>query len=113
MDRLKRDADKQAFWQLAISEQRRSGLSVRGFCRREGLSEASFYSWRRTLAERASEAKEANEPSFVQVTSAASEPQSPAAAASSLEVVLPGGAVVRVPMGFDAALLRQVVEVLS
>lgn len=97
---------------MAISEQNRSGLSVRGFCRREGLSEASFYFWRRTLAERGAQASDREPASFVEVTPAASEPSAPTAAAA-LEVLLPGGVVVRVPAEFDAALLRQVVEVLS
>jgi hypothetical protein len=39
-----------------------SGLSVRGFCRRESLSEANFYAWRRTLAERDNHHAERDQP---------------------------------------------------
>ena len=52
MTKRGRDTEREAFWRLALSEQRASGLSVRAFCRREGLSQASWYAWRRTLAER-------------------------------------------------------------
>jgi hypothetical protein len=38
-----------------LDEFRASGLSARAFCAREGLAEPSFYSWRRTLAERDSQ----------------------------------------------------------
>lgn len=52
MAKSKRSAEKEAFWRLALDECRGSGLSVRAFCRREGLSEASFYSWRKTVRKR-------------------------------------------------------------
>lgn len=47
-----RSAEKESFWRLALEEFRASGLSVRAFCAREGLAEASFYAWRRTLPTR-------------------------------------------------------------
>jgi hypothetical protein len=50
-----RSAEKESFWRLALDEFRASGLSARAFCAREGLAEPSFYSWRRTLAERDSQ----------------------------------------------------------
>ena len=37
------------FWEAAIRLWDESGLSVREFCGREGLSEHTFYAWRRTL----------------------------------------------------------------
>ena len=37
------------FWEAAIRLWNDSGLPVREFCRREGLAEHSFYSWRREL----------------------------------------------------------------
>jgi transposase-like protein len=37
------------FWETAVRIWSESGLSVREFCRREGLAEHSFYSWRREL----------------------------------------------------------------
>ncbi len=55
MARLKRSANKEEFWRLLVAEQRRCGLSVRAFCRREAVSEPSFYAWRKKLHERDAE----------------------------------------------------------
>ena len=37
------------FWEAAVRLWDESGLSVRDFCSREGLSEHTFYTWRRAL----------------------------------------------------------------
>lgn len=42
--------EKAEFWGFVISEHHKSGLSVREFCRQEGVSEPSFYQWRKKLA---------------------------------------------------------------
>jgi hypothetical protein len=41
----KSDTDQRQFWQMAIESWQSSGLSIRQFCKQEGLSEPSFYSW--------------------------------------------------------------------
>ena len=41
--------DQRQFWQMAIDTWQVSGLSVRQFCKQEGLSESSFYAWRKQL----------------------------------------------------------------
>lgn len=46
------DREKDAKWREVMSAFSASGLSVREFCRRDGISEPSFYSWRRMLANR-------------------------------------------------------------
>ena len=123
MGKFERDADKEAFWRLALSEQQVSGLSVRAFCIREGLTESNFYAWRRQLARRDAEASAIEEsPKFVEVTPPPPPPPEvpPDASsatsgdvASALELVLPRGVVVRVPDRFDAKTLRRVVETLT
>ena len=47
----KSDIEQQQFWQMAVETWRCSGLSVRKFCKQEGLSEPSFYAWRRKLTD--------------------------------------------------------------
>lgn len=47
-----RDLERERAWRAAVDRQRQSGLSVRGFCQRELVSEASFYAWRRELRRR-------------------------------------------------------------
>jgi len=39
--------EKRAFWRMVVQMQEESGLSVREFCEREGLGQASFFGWRR------------------------------------------------------------------
>jgi len=46
-----RDPKKEAFWRQTIRGQRRSGMSIRAWCRRHALREASFYWWRTRLAQ--------------------------------------------------------------
>lgn len=55
MARSKRSASKEELWRLLVQEQRRCGLSVRAFCRREAVSEPSFYAWRKKLHKRDTE----------------------------------------------------------
>jgi hypothetical protein len=64
-------------WRDRLDRQAVSGLSISAFCEREGLSYASFHSWKRRLAERSLSAPPA--PSVfvpVRVTSQAT-PKSP------------------------------------
>ena len=100
-----RDERKARQWHRRIEQWRSSGLSVRAFCARHGLTTASFYNWRRVLERRA-----ADQVVFapVQVVADAFPTQT-----SALEVVLTDGRVVRVTPGFDAATLRQLLAVLE
>ncbi len=56
MAQRNRDVDRERFWRLALAEFAASGLNVRAFCAREGLSEPSFYAWRREIARRDADA---------------------------------------------------------
>ncbi len=47
-----RDLNRERAWRELVDRQRQSGLSVRGFCQRELVSEGSFYAWRRELLRR-------------------------------------------------------------
>ncbi len=49
MARSKRSVEKEAFWRLVLNEHAASWLSIKAFCKRETVSEASFYFWRREL----------------------------------------------------------------
>ncbi len=52
MANKQRDPRREARWRRILAKQAASGLSVREFCRCQKLTEASFYFWRRTIAER-------------------------------------------------------------
>lgn len=49
--------EKRAFWRMVIQLQGESGLPIRKFCQREGVSQASFFAWRRKLRQEAGEAE--------------------------------------------------------
>jgi hypothetical protein len=46
-----------SLWRERVECQRRSGVSVAEYCRREGFSTGSFYAWRRRLGTRRAEAE--------------------------------------------------------
>lgn len=48
----KKSGEKEARWREILERQAGSGLSVRSFCAVEGISEPSFYAWRRKLRTR-------------------------------------------------------------
>lgn len=49
MANSKRSEEKEEFWRLALREYQQSGLTIRAFCQREGLSEPSFFAWRKKI----------------------------------------------------------------
>lgn len=109
----KRSAEKERVWRERMVEQRDSGLSVRQYCLRKELSEASFYGWKRELALRDQEVSESagrieNEQVFVPLHVTAS-PSSVA----SLELLHRSGHVIRIPAGFDDQVLRRLLAVLE
>lgn len=52
MANTQRDSGREGYWRTVLARWAKSGLSIRAFCREEKLREPSFYSWRRTVAER-------------------------------------------------------------
>ena len=129
--RRQRDGAKEAFWRGHIEAHVRSGLTVREFCRQQGLAENLFYAWRRELAgrdqERASsptatsEVAQSAEPplpvaqvaAFTEVlVNAAAEPRF-TAPPSQLEIVLANPRRIVIPAGFDSATLTAVLDLLE
>jgi transposase-like protein len=93
-----------------VLSQRSSGLSVSAFCRREGISPATFYRWRREVGrERASFAE-------VRVKDVAKAPAAPSDAPGScsvpVEMVLASGDRLRLSGPCDPVWLGRIVAVL-
>jgi hypothetical protein len=83
--------------------------TIREFCERHQVSEASFFSWRRVLKQRGllNQTPAHGEPApFVKLTVAASE------SVGAVEIVL-GKRVLRVRSGFDAKLLLELLRLLE
>lgn len=50
----KKNGEPEARWREILGRQADSGLSIRRFCAAEGISEPSFYAWRKKLRTRKS-----------------------------------------------------------
>jgi len=85
-------------WRGRLARQGRSNLSISEFCRRERVSPASFYAWRKRLAE--SGLANSPPPMFVPVELAGvGNP------VRGVEIELPCGAVVKLPAQASAELV--------
>jgi transposase len=92
---------------MAIETWRAGGLSVRQFCTKEGLSEPSFYIWRKKLADDESELdnQDKTEPSaFIEVAMSKN-------TSAAIELLLISGNTLRIPAGVDIATLSTVLSV--
>ena len=90
-------------WAERIAAQQRSGSSVKRFCKEQGLTEGSFYAWRKRLQK--------TEPVRFALVDRRVVWQEPATEAA-LELVMATGERLRIGAGVDAATLRTVLEVL-
>lgn len=106
----RRDSAKEHFWRELIAGQAASGLSVRAWCLRHEVSEASFYAWRRELARRDAAADVA--PRFAEVVVRDQREGSGSVAAGGLLQIHLEDARLEVPAGFDGATLRTVLQLL-
>ena len=98
-----RTTSKNDQWRERLAEQERSGLTVKQFCQEQGLTQYSFYAWRKRLRKQA--------PVRFALVDRGAARQEPATEAG-LELVLATGERLRVPTGVDAATLRTVLEAL-
>ncbi len=104
------ETDQRQFWQMAIEAWQSSGLSVRQFCRQEGLSEPSFYTWRKQLTHAA--APELN-PGMSYPPSAFIQVSLPEASTRGIEFVLSSGHTLKIPAGVDRQTLTAVFSALG
>jgi transposase-like protein len=102
--RHRRSPGKEQFWREAVTAWQKSGQSVRAFCVGRGLSEPSFYSWRRTLRKREPQRPTMQRQSRLVPLRIVAEPV--------MEVVLSAGVVVRVPAGADVVAVARLVAAL-
>ncbi len=97
-------------WQQRLESHKDSGLSIEVFCLQQGVSKSTFHRWARQLrdgipnllkeeqAER--EKAETGEAVFLPIT----------LKASPVEIELPNGGVVRLPLGVGQAVLVEVIR---
>jgi transposase len=91
------------FWRDLIDRWKASGQSVAGFCAAHRVSQATFYSWRKRLANR-SRGTTPPAPAFAPVR-VVPDP--------TAEVVLPNGLIIRVPAATDPTTVARLVTALG
>lgn len=105
--------DEYLYWQERLASRKASGLSVGEFCADEGVSRSTFYRWVRRLKEGIPDAVKEEQalppsaddakPKFLPVS----------ITASPVEIELPNGALVRLPVGVGQAVIVDVVQAVS
>jgi hypothetical protein len=106
--KTRRNLSREQFWHDTIRAWKASGQCVRAFCAARGLSEATFYARRRELADRVqptmSDTPSGPPPTFAAVR-VIPDP--------TVEVILPTGLVLRLPIGVDPAAVAHLVAALG
>jgi hypothetical protein len=102
----KRRSEREQFWRRVIRQQERSGDSIKAFCQSQGVSQPSYFAWRKKLALGKRENARAG---FVPVRVL----PHVANHSSGIEIVLDRNCRVRVEPGFDRQLLSDVLAVLE
>jgi hypothetical protein len=96
------------FWQKSIETWQNSGMSIRKFCKSEGLQESTFYNWRKKLTDGQSQVNKQilkNPSAFIKVALPRNEH-------TFLELELSSGSTLRIPSGADNKTLSSVLSVL-
>ena len=111
MGRPPSDLDEYLDWQERLERFKSSGLDVDVFCLQEGVSRSTFYRWKDRLKdgipdsmlaekEARDRAESAEGAAFVPIT----------LKASPVEIELPNGGVVRLPLGVGQAVLVEAIR---
>jgi hypothetical protein len=96
---MSKQAERREAWRQRVSEQERSWLSIRAYCKQQGLGEHWFYSWRQRL-------RSEQPVGFALVEARPERREEP----KMLELVLGEGERLRIPC--NEAALRVVLQVL-
>jgi hypothetical protein len=117
MSKIRRGGtERGGYWRRWMGKWKRSGLTQAEFCRRHGLKVGSFSWWKHKLSEpagslrpipRRSRRREAVE--FVELTAPVSS-TAPSRCSAGYEVILPRGAVIRLPVDFDSARVGRLIR---
>ena len=110
MGRPPSDLDEYLDWQERLKNYRASDLDIELFCLQEGVSKSTFYRWKSRLQggvpasmleeQAARERAESGEAAFVPIS----------LKASPVEIELPNGGIVRLPLGVGQVVLVEVIR---
>jgi len=106
----KLNSQRADLWRERLARQAAGPWSVAEFCRREGVSQPSFYQWRKRLGSTrprghsGASRRDATDVEFVSVELPAS------LSSAGIQIDLPNGAVVRLPGNAGAEMIAMVVQ---
>jgi hypothetical protein len=100
-------ADAYLEWQERLKRFESSGLSIDVFCQQEDVGQSAFLDWLRLLKREQfrppAESRSAEDLPFVPVT----------VRASSIEILLPGGGLIRLAASIDRTLLMDIIRAIG
>ena len=99
--------ERLASWSEKIMACRNSGMSVRGWCRENGVAEKTYYYWQRRLFETLSR-QQGTTPAFAEIT-----PPQPVYSGNVAVTVRIAGTEADIHSGADAATVETVLRVLK
>ena len=113
----KKSEGRETLWRGILRRQAESGLSIRRFCAGEGISEPSFYAWRKKLRAGRHDDTRTRQPrgreEAVSDDARLFVPLKLLDSAATLEIVHPFGCRIQVTGEVNPVALRQVIEALD
>ena len=111
MGRPPSDLDDFLDWQERLESYKASGLDLDVFCLREGVSRSTFFRWKDRLKDGIPESMVAEKADRERAESAEGAAFVPISLkASPVEIELPNGGIVRLPLGVGQAVLVEVIR---
>ncbi len=110
MGRPPSDLDDYLDWQERLESYKASGLEVDVFCLQEGVSRSTFYRWVDRLKDGVPESMVAEEAGRLRAESGEAAFVPITLKASPVEIELPNGGIVRLPLGVGQAVLVEVIR---
>ena len=110
MGRPPSDLDEYLDWQERLENYKASGLEVDVFCLQEGVSRSTFYRWVDRLKDGIPESMVAEKSARQRAESGAAVFVPISLKASPVEIELPNGGIVRLPLGVGQAVLVEVIR---
>ena len=110
MGRPPSDLDDYLEWQERLENYKASGLEVEVFCLQEGVSRTTFYKWAQRLKDGIPESMVAEKAARERAESGAAVFVPITLKASPVEIELPNGGIVRLPLGVGQTVLVEVIR---
>ncbi len=111
MGRPRSDLDEYLDWQARLESFQASGLEIDVFCLKEGVSRSTFYRWKDQLRDGIPKSMVAEKAAREKAESAQGAAFVPISLkASPVEIELPNGGIVRLPLGVGQAVLVEVIR---